>query len=166
MVSALPNGADPVPVVESTRLMRPLTRTSRGAIICAVPAGSTRRGGQRRLTGIRSTNRPFIRPIVFVNSLSSVAQPVPVSSLAETERRVFAKIGWRLMPLLILSYILNYLDRTNVSFAALTMNDALGLTRSSSDTDPASSFWATASSSCPAIWCCIASGRASGSRAS
>ena len=40
----------------------------------------------------------------------------------------FAKIGWRLMPLLIVSYILNYLDRTNVSFAALTMNDALGLT--------------------------------------
>ena len=34
-------------------------------------------------------------------------------------------IGWRLMPLLIVSYILNYLDRTNVSFAALTMNDAM-----------------------------------------
>ena len=32
------------------------------------------------------------------------------------------------MPLLILSYILNYLDRTNISFAALTMNDAIGLT--------------------------------------
>ena len=44
------------------------------------------------------------------------------------ERRVFARIGWRLMPLLIASYILNYLDRTNVSFAALTMNEALGLT--------------------------------------
>jgi MFS family permease len=44
------------------------------------------------------------------------------------ERRVFARIGWRLMPVLILSYILNYLDRTNISFAALTMNDAIGLT--------------------------------------
>jgi MFS family permease len=32
------------------------------------------------------------------------------------------------MPVLIVSYILNYLDRTNISFAALTMNDALGLT--------------------------------------
>jgi MFS transporter, ACS family, tartrate transporter len=47
---------------------------------------------------------------------------------ADAERRVFAKIGWRLMPLLIVSYILNYLDRTNVSFAALTMNEAIGLT--------------------------------------
>jgi len=32
------------------------------------------------------------------------------------------------MPLLTTAYILNYLDRTNVSFAALTMNEALGLT--------------------------------------
>jgi sugar phosphate permease len=46
----------------------------------------------------------------------------------EAERRVFAKIGWRLMPILTVSYILNYLDRTNVSFAALTMNEAIGLT--------------------------------------
>jgi MFS transporter, ACS family, tartrate transporter len=41
---------------------------------------------------------------------------------------VFSKIGWRLMPLLTTAYILNYLDRTNVSFAALTMNQAIGLT--------------------------------------
>jgi len=46
----------------------------------------------------------------------------------EAERRVFAKIAWRLMPILTISYILNYLDRTNVSFAALTMNEAIGLT--------------------------------------
>jgi MFS family permease len=50
------------------------------------------------------------------------------AALTDVERRVFAKIGWRLMPILILSYILNYLDRTNVSFAALTMNEAIGLT--------------------------------------
>src|SRR5687768_15733697 len=59
-----------------------------------------------------------------------VTAPAPQAAVverAEAERRVFAKIGWRLMPLLILSYILNYLDRTNVSFAALTMRDAIGL---------------------------------------
>jgi ACS family tartrate transporter-like MFS transporter len=50
------------------------------------------------------------------------------SATQEAERRVFAKIAWRLMPILTLSYILNYLDRTNVSFAALTMNEAIGLT--------------------------------------
>src|SRR5687767_13681695 len=32
------------------------------------------------------------------------------------------------MPLLTTAYILNYLDRTNVSFAALTMNQSIGLT--------------------------------------
>ena len=47
---------------------------------------------------------------------------------AEAERRVFAKIGWRLMPVLILAYIFNYLDRNNVGFASLTMNQAIGLT--------------------------------------
>ena len=41
---------------------------------------------------------------------------------------MFAKIGWRLMPILILAYIFNYLDRNNVGFAGLTMNQAIGLT--------------------------------------
>jgi len=40
---------------------------------------------------------------------------------------VFAKIGWRLMPILILAYIFNYLDRNNVGFAGLSMNQAIGL---------------------------------------
>ena len=59
--------------------------------------------------------------------ITAPAPQTAVAGRAEAERRVFAKIGWRLMPLLILSYILNYLDRTNVSFAALTMRDAIGL---------------------------------------
>jgi MFS family permease len=46
----------------------------------------------------------------------------------EAERRIFAKIGWRLMPILILAYVFNYLDRNNVGFAGLTMNQAIGLT--------------------------------------
>ncbi len=45
-----------------------------------------------------------------------------------TQDRVFSKIAWRLMPLLIAGYICNYLDRNNVGFAALTMNRELGLT--------------------------------------
>jgi sugar phosphate permease len=49
------------------------------------------------------------------------------SSAPDLERRVFAKIGWRLMPILILAYIFNYLDRNNVGFAGLTMNQAIGL---------------------------------------
>jgi len=51
-----------------------------------------------------------------------------ISTAPDAERRVFAKIGWRLMPILILSYVFNYLDRNNVGFAGLTMNQAIGLT--------------------------------------
>lgn len=55
-------------------------------------------------------------------SISASAQNVP-----EQERRVFAKIAWRLGPILTASYFLNYLDRNNVGFAALTMNREIGL---------------------------------------
>ena len=57
-----------------------------------------------------------------------MSQSATASSLQDAERRIFTKIAWRLMPLLVASYILNYLDRTNISFAALTMNQAVGLT--------------------------------------
>ena len=53
--------------------------------------------------------------------------PAVIPPAADAERRVFAKIGWRLMPILILAYIFNYLDRNNVGFAGLTMNQAIGL---------------------------------------
>jgi MFS transporter, ACS family, tartrate transporter len=61
-------------------------------------------------------------------SLAAVPPLATVDARAAVERQVFAKIGWRLMPVLTTAYVLNYLDRTNVSFAALTMNQALGLT--------------------------------------
>jgi MFS transporter, ACS family, tartrate transporter len=56
-----------------------------------------------------------------------VNPPAVTSAAPDAERRVFAKIGWRLMPILILAYIFNYLDRNNVGFAGLTMNQAIGL---------------------------------------
>ena len=43
-------------------------------------------------------------------------------------RRLFSKVAWRLLPVLILAYIFNYLDRNNIGFAALTMNREIGLT--------------------------------------
>ena len=42
--------------------------------------------------------------------------------------RVFAKVAWRLLPVLTIAYVFNYLDRNNIGFAALTMNRELGLT--------------------------------------
>jgi sugar phosphate permease len=41
--------------------------------------------------------------------------------------RLFSKIAWRLIPYLFLLYILAYLDRVNVGFAALQMKHDLGL---------------------------------------
>ncbi len=46
------------------------------------------------------------------------------------EQRTIAKVSSRLVPFLILCYFVAYLDRVNVSFAALTMNKDLGLSAS------------------------------------
>src|SRR6188474_2814215 len=62
------------------------------------------------------------------STTSSLAAAAPADARSAAERQVFAKIGWRLMPVLTTAYVLNYLDRTNVGFAALTMNQAIGLT--------------------------------------
>lgn len=64
--------------------------------------------------------------------MTSVPAPAPGTLAAATDaevRRVFAKIGWRVMPILTTAYVLNYLDRTNIAFAALTMREAIGLTQ-------------------------------------
>src|SRR5262245_14354984 len=42
------------------------------------------------------------------------------------EEAVFAKCAWRLIPLVVLLFTVNFLDRVNVGFAALTMNRDLG----------------------------------------
>ena len=43
------------------------------------------------------------------------------------ERRTMRKVMWRLLPLMALMFLVNFLDRVNVSFAALTMNEDIGL---------------------------------------
>ncbi|MEM5425794.1 MULTISPECIES: MFS transporter [Paraburkholderia] len=43
------------------------------------------------------------------------------------EQSAVRKAAWRFIPLLALAYFFNYLDRTSVGFAALTMNHDLGL---------------------------------------
>ncbi|MDT2021901.1 MFS transporter [Methylocella sp. CPCC 101449] len=53
-------------------------------------------------------------------SVSSTAR-----SLADIEASTMRKVSWRLIPFLILAYFLAYLDRVNLGFAALTMNDEL-----------------------------------------
>jgi ACS family tartrate transporter-like MFS transporter len=44
------------------------------------------------------------------------------------EHKVFMRCAWRLMPFILLLYFINYVDRVNIGFAALTMRTDLGLT--------------------------------------
>jgi MFS transporter, ACS family, tartrate transporter len=55
---------------------------------------------------------------------------MPASDETDVERRAFSKIAWRILPVLVLSYIFNYIDRTNIAVAGLTMNHDIGLTAS------------------------------------
>jgi len=50
--------------------------------------------------------------------------------MTSLEQRTIAKVTSRLVPFLILCYFVAYLDRVNVGFAALTMNQDLGLSAS------------------------------------
>lgn len=52
---------------------------------------------------------------------------VPVKT---KEDRLLAKCAWRLIPLMALLYLVNYIDRINAGFAALTMNRDLGFSPS------------------------------------
>src|SRR4051812_42710283 len=52
-------------------------------------------------------------------------RPDPRPSVAEPDR-VIAKCAWRLIPFMMLLYVVGFIDRSNVGFAALTMNRDLG----------------------------------------
>ena len=47
--------------------------------------------------------------------------------MSEIETRTMRHVFLRLIPFLMVCYFVAYLDRVNVSFAALTMNKDLGL---------------------------------------
>jgi MFS transporter, ACS family, tartrate transporter len=46
------------------------------------------------------------------------------------DEKLFIKCAFRLIPFLTLLYVVNFLDRNNVGFAALTMNEDLGISAS------------------------------------
>src|SRR5262249_20663098 len=45
----------------------------------------------------------------------------------DEQDRVFVKCAWRLIPFVMLLYLVSYIDRVNIGFAALTMNRDLNL---------------------------------------
>lgn len=56
--------------------------------------------------------------------------PTPATAPSALERAVIRKVTWRFLPFLGLGYIVLYLDRTNIGVAALSMNEALGISAS------------------------------------
>jgi ACS family tartrate transporter-like MFS transporter len=50
-----------------------------------------------------------------------------LKAFTQSEARIVSKLSWRIMPFLFLLYIIAYIDRINVGFAALQMQQQLGL---------------------------------------
>ena len=57
------------------------------------------------------------------------------------ENSVMRKVAWRLIPFLSIGYLINALDRFNVSIAALTMNKELGLSATTYGLAAGAFFW-------------------------
>jgi D-galactonate transporter len=53
-------------------------------------------------------------------------QNYEVADQAAIERALYRKVSWRLLPFLFLLFVVAYLDRVNISFAKLQMNNDLG----------------------------------------
>ncbi|WP_425059531.1 Putative tartrate transporter [Sporomusa carbonis] len=53
-----------------------------------------------------------------------------MQSTSFSEEKVISKLRWRLVPYLMLLYIVAMMDRVNIGFAALEMNKALGISAS------------------------------------
>jgi MFS transporter, ACS family, tartrate transporter len=60
----------------------------------------------------------------------SDASPYDGVDVMDARDQIFAKCAWRLIPFMMLLYVVNYLDRVNVGFAALTINKQLGFSPS------------------------------------
>jgi D-galactonate transporter len=60
-------------------------------------------------------------------TLQTQAPPVGAHPTQTVEDRAYAKVFWRIVPFLMLCYVVAYLDRVNVGFAKLQMSSELGL---------------------------------------
>ncbi len=62
------------------------------------------------------------------SAVSASALSLQAAELESLRASALRKNTWRLVPLLVIALVFNYVDRTSVGFAALTMNHDLGLT--------------------------------------
>jgi MFS family permease len=99
-----------------------MPKTSRGQRAARVPSA----GGSLQTKKFQLRGNAWEGNAV---AIAAVGPDLP-RPLAEDKaaRRASRKAAWRLIPFLLLCYVIAYLDRVNVGFAALTMNKELGLT--------------------------------------
>ena len=72
-------------------------------------------------------------------TLTQAAAAPAVAS--EVEEQLYRKVLKRILPLLLLCYVVAYLDRVNVGFAKLQMLDALGFSDSTYAVGASIFFW-------------------------
>ena len=101
-----------------------------------------------------------------MSSTDAAIATTKADALAELGRATLAKVGWRLLPFLLLLYIVAWIDRVNISVAALQMKPDLGLSDTVFGLGAGIFFLGYALFEVPAISFSCASARASGSRAS
>src|ERR1700712_1417154 len=89
-------------------------------------------GATRRKTGGRTAS---------MDASETLALETAAQETATLERATLRKVYLRLVPFCFLLYILCYVDRINVSFAALTMNRDLGLSASVYGLAAGAFFW-------------------------
>ncbi|WP_432260006.1 MFS transporter [Cupriavidus sp. TMH.W2] len=68
------------------------------------------------------------QPAASVPALDSLGGNARLDSDALVEKRAYNKVFWRIMPFLMLCYVVAYLDRVNVGFAKLQMAQDLAFT--------------------------------------
>ncbi len=84
----------------------------------------------------------------------------------DIESVVVGKVTRRLFPFMIILTMVNFIDRVNIGFAALTMNKDLGIDPAVFGLAAGIFFSAMSFSRCRATFSCIGSGQTFGSRAS
>ena len=62
--------------------------------------------------------------------MANVTAAAAGTGFTPEQEKILSKVLWRIVPFLLLCYIIAYLDRVNVGIASLTMNGDLGLSPS------------------------------------
>src|ERR1700744_1999030 len=61
------------------------------------------------------------------NPMASIAPSADVGKQGSQEKALIGKVGWRLMPLIMICYFFAFFDRINIGFAKAALTTDLGI---------------------------------------